>query len=332
MRNKTEAIEVRPYQVLCAICHVGAEECPPGVRALTDAIAAGPDRPITLVCNAGGVFAYQQPGTDSDSDDGPEFNCKRDLDILQRLDLAPGSTPPARTLLMLTMAAIPTVKGICGYDRVTADIWRGCAHADSGRYERNRELGVAPFIAARPEEELVGEKLRSMEALHSASEVTIRPHLLMCATCQYGAGIRPPLRDDNLPELLELILSERPDLPIRFAPGADWMMCAPCPARVPELNACVNTMGSGGLSNQKRDLDLLRLLGLGYGSSLPARELLLLLFERVRSTREVCGRDNRLPSVWWDGCGEHNHENPQGNENHRKGRRALLRRLRKLSG
>ncbi len=332
MKQPRKPLDVRPYQVLCTICHAGADECPPRIQALTEAVAASPDRPIRLVCNAGGVYTYQDPGTADDTPEGPEFNRKRDLDILQRLDFPPGSILPARTLLKLVMQVIPTVGGLCGYEKATADIWRGCAHAFSGRYEKSCAQGIAPLIAPRAEELMVAEKERSMAALRSATEVTLRPHLLMCATCQYGGGTRPPLKEDNLPELVQLILTERPDLPIKFAPGADWMMCAPCPQCVPELTACTNVLGSGGMSNEKRDLDLLRILGLGYGSALPAREMFLHLFERVPSTREVCRGENRPPSVWWDGCHQSNDENPRGNENYRKGRRALMRRLKKLSG
>ena len=132
------------------------------------------------------------------------------------------------------------------------------------------------------------------------------------------------MANDNLPELLQIILTERPDLPVTLVRGADWMMCAPCPRRVPELNACVNVAGSGGLSNELRDLDLLELLGLHYGDTLPARELYLLLLDRVPLTTLVCARDNPGLSVWWDNCGARDHADAQGNANYRKGREELL--------
>jgi hypothetical protein len=164
-----------------------------------------------------------------------------------------------------------------------------------------------------------------MAALRSAAEVTIRPHILLCAVCQYGGGTRPPFKPDNLPELLEMILTTRPDIPIKMAEAADWMMCAPCPNRAPKLNACVNVLGSGGLSNQKRDLDTLQKLGLRYGSVMKARDLYRLIFERIPTTQDICKRDNPCPSVWWDGCGEKNQA--EGNENYEKGRKQLTRRL-----
>ena len=96
-----------------------------------------------------------------------------------------------------------------------------------------------------------------------------------------AAARGPPYKADNLPELLQLILTKKPDVPIKMARQADWMMCGPCPSRVAKLNACVNVLGSGGLSNEKRDLDMLQKLGLNFGSVMPARKLYQLIFERI---------------------------------------------------
>jgi hypothetical protein len=280
---------------------------------------------MTLVCNAGDVYCYQDPGPADDTPPGPDFNRKRDLDILQRLDLEPGCTLPARALLLTVLKRITTVSGICGYATVTAAEWAGCPQAKSGNYERGHARGIAPLIPPRSELEMAEEKKKSLAALYAAKEVTIRPHILLCAVCQYGGGTRPPYREDNLPELLEVILTKNPQLPIRMARQADWMMCAPCPKRVALLNACVNVLGSGGLSNEKRDLDMLQKLGLHFGSSLPARELLRLIFERIPTTKEICGRDNAMPSVWWDPCGESNFKH--GQPNYEKGRKELMEKL-----
>lgn len=319
-------LTLRPYQVLCVICSMGEGDNSSQkeiYRKIVDAVRENPDMPITLRCNAGDVYVYQDTGMADDTPEGADFNRKRDLDILQKLDLAPGSTIPARTLFMSVLKTINTVSGICGYDTVTSDAWRGCPKAKSGNYERGCEKGIAELISPRSEEEMAMEKERSLQALYSADEVTIRPHILLCAVCQYGGGTRPPLKADNLPELIEMILTSKPDIPIKMTPQADWMMCAPCPARVPELNACVNVLGSGGLSNEKRDLDMLQKLGLHFGSVMKARELYRLIFEKIPTTQEICKREgNHSPSVWWDGCGESNCE--KGTENYEKGRMMLM--------
>ena len=119
------------------------------------------------------------------------------------------------------------------------------------------------------------EKERSIEALRSAREISMRPHLLLCAVCQYGLGIRSPFAEDNLPEFLDIVFNENPDIMITLVPGADWMMCAPCPWRVPDRNACFTGRNySGGLYNQIKDLNVLQSLGLTYGTKMTAREFL----------------------------------------------------------
>jgi len=154
----------------------------------------------------------------------------------------------------------------------------------------------------------------------------IRPHVAMCAICNYGShdGTPTPLAADNIVEFIR-ILRERPETPVTMAQGADWMVCAPCGRRVPEMNACVNVYGSGGLSNEKRDLDLLQVLGLTFGGTLPGRDFLRLLLARVPSTQGICRRDNPDLSVWWDGCGQANRVG--GNAGYARGRELLLREL-----
>jgi hypothetical protein len=326
--NKEElsAITLRPYQLLCIVCSFGEENLNPKeekIRKTLEAIRENPDIPISLKCNAGDVYIYQDPGTEEDTEEGSEYNRKRDLDILQRLDMAPGDTLPARTLFLRLLKMIPTVSGICGYGTVTSDAWRGCLKAKSVYYEKGREIVIASIIHPRSEEEMAREKERSLEAMYSAKEITIRPHILLCAVCQYGGGTRPPFKPDNLPEFIELVLTKKSDVPVKMAKQADWMMCAPCPAHVPKLNACVNVLGSGGLSNEKRDLDTLQRLGLTYGSVMPARKLYQLIFERIQTTQDICKREgSHSPSVWWDGCGEANCE--KGNESYEKGRLELM--------
>jgi hypothetical protein len=144
--------------------------------------------------------------------------------------------------------------------------------------------------------------------------------------CQYGGGVRPPFKPDNLPELVEMVLTIKPDIPITLVRGADWMMCAPCAARAPELNACVcGPISSGGLYNELKDLNLLQRLGLTYGTTMKARELFKLIFERVPSALGVCALNNHgnpPNSFWWDPCGESNVKG--GNKNYEKGRKELL--------
>jgi hypothetical protein len=318
---------LRPYQLLCLICSLGGSRGPKDatLQKLAVRIRRNPDLPLTLVCNAGDVYAFQDPGVAGDTPEGRDFNRKRDLDILQRMGWPPGVTLPARTALRMIHQQIPSVAGLCGYARVTSAAWKGCPSAGRSAYAKGHQKGLDALLPPRNKEELVCEKAASIRALHSAKVVTIRPHLLLCAVCQYGDGLRPPYAEDNLPEWLDLILHKNPDVLIKMARQADWMMCAPCPHRAPKLNACVNVLGSGGLSNEKRDLDMLQILGLEFGSTMKARDLLRRMFARIPSTQAVCVRNNGCPSVWWDGCGEYNLK--KGNVSYTKGRRKMLKEL-----
>ncbi|MBI5817906.1 MAG: hypothetical protein HZA88_02875 [Verrucomicrobia bacterium] len=328
--GEKNAVSVRPYQLLCVFCSIGeGKDGDEKIEKLKQVVRDHPDVPLRIVCNAGDVYVYQDPGTREDSPEGRDFNRKRDLDILQRMSWQPGTVLPARTVFRSLHKHITTVAGICGYGTVTSPAWKGCPKAKSGCYEKGRQQGVQAIIPPRTEQEMAKEKERSIQAMLSAKEITIRPHILLCAVCQYGGGTRPPFKADNLPDLLQMILTKKPDVSIKMARQADWMMCGPCPSRVAKLNACVNVLGSGGLSNEKRDLDMLQKLGLNFGSVMPARKLYQLIFERIPTTQDICKREgNQSPCVWWDGCGESNCK--KGNANYEKGRKELMEKLQQV--
>lgn len=334
-----DCIPLRPYRLACLFCMLGEERCDDETRApfeslnaqpfwagkhaalreLLAAILSAPDTPVALPCNAGGVFAWQDPGTDEDSPEGAVYNVKRDLDVIERLDLSPGSVLPARILLYRMQKHLPTVHGVCGYDIVTADGWRGCPKAGAGFYERGREMRVDEIIPVRSDEVRAAEKVESLKVITSGGPVPVRPHMLLCGVCQYGNGIRPPFHADNLPELMRHILAH-PDTPIRVARGADWAMCAPCRGRVPGTNVCVTVGGHGGLSDSLRDLNVLQLLGTQYGDVLPASELYRRIFETMPTTVAACTRTHTRPSVWWDSCAD----KADGYGPYVKGREALM--------
>ena len=319
-------VGARPYQLLCAICSIGQGVDKPDddkVGRLLAAVKADPDVPIRVRCNVGSIFGFQDPGARDDTPEGADYNQKRDLDILHRMDLTPGVTLPARVLFSRVFDRIATVAGLCGYDTVTAEAWRGCAKATSGFYEKGHAAGLAAIIPPRDEEEMREEKEKSVATLRSAKEINMRPHLLICAVCQYGNGIRPPFAEDNLPEFLEIVLNENPHIMITMAPGADWMMCAPCPWRAAERNACVTGRNCcGGLYNQIKDLNVLQALGLTYGDKMTAGEFYQLALERIPAVEWVCALDNAdlLPnSLWWNACDA---RKPQ--TQYKKGREQLL--------
>jgi len=325
---------IRPYQLLCTICSLGEEgdsgaEQYQRCKEIRDAVRRNPDIPVTLSCSAGALYSYQESGIEEDTPESEEFNRKRDLDVLQILSLPPGITLPARALFKTLLMGVSTVSGLCAYHTVTGNAWKGCPLANTGNYERGQEKGINALIPPRSEEEMAAEKKKSLEALSAAEEVTVRPHILACAVCQYGEGLRPPFKEDNLPELIDLIINKKPDIRIKLVRGADWMMCAPCPGRIPELSACSHVWGCGELDSQKRDLDLLQKLGLQFGSTMKAREFYRLLFERLTTTHgipDTCLKYNAMPSVWWDECAGHLYQaNPRAK--YEKGKRELMEKL-----
>ena len=320
MTRGSGSLQVRPYQLMCAVCSLGAGNAGEVAahpryamaKAILATLAAQPDVPVTLRCQAGHIYAYQDPGTDEDTPEGSEYNRKRDLDILQRLDLVPGATLPARTLLMRLLSRIPVAMGICGYREVSSEAWRGCARATSGSYERGVARGIDAIIPPRDEDEMERQKRESGQAICSAEALTIRPHILLCNVCHFGGRLLrgealplTPIVEDNVVEFLERVLND-PDVPVVMARGADPMICAPCPRWVPEARACTNVTGSGGLANEKRDLDVLQRLGLTYGARMHAADLYRLVFARIPTVADICVRDNpagadRQGSVW-DSC------------------------------
>ncbi len=150
-------VAARPYQLLCAVCSIGQGVDHPGndkVSRLLEAVKADPDVPVTVRCNIGSLFGFQDPGTEDDTPEGADYNQKRDLGILHRLDLTPGVTLPARILFTRVFDRIATVSGICGYDTVTSDAWRGCPKAKCGSFEKGLAAGISGIFPPRDDPEM----------------------------------------------------------------------------------------------------------------------------------------------------------------------------------
>lgn len=323
--KRPKPMTLRPYQAMCIVCSLGKSDAgptAPRLKEILEALRKNPDQPVALCCNSSDQFAYQNPGLQDDTPEGADFNVKRDMEILLRMDLAPGSVLPARVLLLRLLNAITSTDGICGYDTVTSGAWRGCPKAKSGLYEAGQKKGIAAIFAPREKGKMADDKQKSLEDMAGADAIRIRPHILVCAVAQYGNGVRPPFDPDNLPEMIQLIL-QHPETPITLVTGADWMMCGPCPSRVADLNACVcGKIASGGLYNEMKDLNVLRVLGLTFGTTMPAREIYKLIFDRIPKTDGVCALTHGTPenSVWRDGCGR----KPDPCPGYRKGREELM--------
>jgi hypothetical protein len=308
MKTSNEAIEVRPHHLLCLFC---ARERPgdvpdsQAVAALAETVRRDPGLPLVLCCRSDDSFAFQSPPGGGDDPADACFRQKQDMEVLFRMDLSPGAILPARIAVARARKACTSVSGICGYGEVTGPAWQGCPLAGTGLYERARETGLEQIFPPREAGEMERDKASSLGVMRAAAAIRVRPHILLCAVAQYGRGVRPPFKDDNLPELLQLI-PERPETRIELVGGADAMMCAPCGARCTTRGTCMGPgfVNSGGLFNELKDLRILQILGLSFGEVVPARELFLRIFTRIPTTVNSCALERSVPelSVWWDPC------------------------------
>ena len=315
-------LHVRPYELLCLICRRGRADTPVPAAAdrlaeLAAAIRRDPGQPVTVRANADGVYRYQNPGRANDTPEGALFNEWRDQQILHRLGLVPGATRPARELLDRVLKEIASARDVCGGAADAPVAWRGCPRAASGAYEQGRALGLAVHVPPRPAAELAVAKQESAAAVLAARPLRLRPHHLMCMACFHGGRTDPaPIADDNLAEALAVIAGD-PEYPVELVRGC-CQICPPCPSYDPASNVCTSASGMS-LRDQKKDLDLLRLLGLQYGDVRPARELYTRIFAAVDSTQRICGHGDGIKRAReWFGCGA------TGNDGYTKARACNL--------
>jgi hypothetical protein len=240
----------------------------PTERALLDALRQNPAQPLTLRCVTHSDYDYQNPP----GEDAPAL---AELQILQRLGLAPGDTRPAIELI-------------------------------------ERLGGRGEWLWRRSPAEMARAKRESVQVMLAATQLEIRPHHLMCMSCFFGRIGCPDLAslgdlrelalaEDNLCEAIQ-IAQRRPDTPIRLIEGP-CMICPPCPSYHAATRRCLG--GSGmALRDEWKDLAVLERLDLRYGDILPARELFALLYARIPSTKEICGfGDGLARAPEWRICG-----------------------------
>ncbi len=299
------ALSVRPYQLMCVVCRIGAgctgDLGDARLTTILEAVRHDPKLPLSLRCNVDTVYRYQNPGRGEDTAEGELYNAKRDLDIVQKLGLVPGDTRPAIDMFERVLTHIPQSRGICGYETHTSDTWRGCPQAGSGNYEKGRELGINALIPPRDPQEKTLYKQTSAAAIYQAPALRIRPHHLLCMSCFHGGqDTLASIEEDNLFEAIDAI-QKKPDLPVTLIAGV-CMICPPCGNYDPAHELCLGGR-SMALRDQKKDLDVLQKLGLKYGDTLPAHMLFQLLYERILSTRDICGYgDGRARAPEWSIC------------------------------
>jgi len=312
-----ESLDVRPYELVHVISRIGkGRQDDLGDERLTSilrAVRQNPAMPITLRCNVTTAYAYQNPGRARDTPEGELFNVRRDLRILQRMGLVPGDTRPAIELFRRLLENVETAKGILWFGEVTSDVWVG-EPRERGHYERGRALGLKAILPLRGTDEMARAKRTSTRAMYDADLLKIRPHHLMCMSCFYGGReVLEPIEEDNLFEAIDIV-QRNPEIPIELVCGP-CMICPPCHGYDPATGQCIAGIGMS-LRDELKDLDVLQRLGLTYGDVFSARELFARLYERIPSTRLICGHgDGIYRGPEWRVCG-----GPDGDPRYAKAR------------
>ena len=292
-------ITIEARQLLGLICRKGGADCPlidaERAEEVLAQLAADPSVSVRLVSDAEELPHYTWGGERAEP--GDVLNRMRDLKVLQRLGMCPGDTRRSRYLIELLFAQIASPWGICAFDTPG---WEGCEQARSGAYESVRNAGWHEVVYCRSDEERAAYRERNERAVAEGERLFIRPHHLMCMSCWYNGGAgRGPRPNDTLAEVLERIQRE-PDVPITLVEGP-CEACDCCDGFHPESGRCVH---AGGLiRDYLKDLDVLQRIGLMPGDTLPAREVLALIFERIGSTTEICGfGDGEVTADPWRVC------------------------------
>ncbi len=315
------ALEMLARQLLGTVCVAGGAECPLFVSkdqaaAMLGKVRSDPTATIRLTSDADRIRHYQSL-TETDFaavDRDAVFNRKRDLDVLQRLGLAPGDARRARYLYELLFERIDTPDSICAYNTPG---WEGCPAARSGIYESIREKGWRELVFDRNEKEMARARRESSRRIVSDPVLHVRPHHLMCMSCWYGSTGGGDARTNDTLDLLWTRISTDPDVEIMLVEG-NCEACHCCDGFHPETTRCVHTCGL--IRDYKKDLDIFQKLGLMPGDRMNARALLSLLFERIPSTRDVCGYETGVvTSREWEICG-----GADGNRGYERARREVL--------
>jgi len=285
------SLSIRPYDVIRLIATLGRGEEPgePALSELLAGVSKDPYLPLTLRATTSGPYRELNP-----SDGSPETleSRRRDLMLLQRLGLVPGDSRPAICLLQRVLETIESIADLAHSPEMAA------------HYERGRARGLGAIIPSRSTEEMAGAKATSAKALLAAAGLRFRPHHLLCMCCFYGRRIDQglaPIAEDNLYEGIAA-MQGNPEIPVTLVEGP-CDICPPCPGFDPQAGVC-RAAQSMGLRDELKDLQVLHLLGLEYGDTLPARDLLRRLFAMVTSTTQVCGYGTGVTTApEWRVCG-----------------------------
>ncbi len=223
---------------------------------------------------------------------------KRDLDVLQKLGLLPGDVRIARDLYELIALRIKDVKEICGYNGMEGSKWPACPLADQNYYA-NGNQGINLL---NDKEVMSYWKEISCKEIEEAQVFKVRAHHMLCIICyisrdDFKNGYEP-LAEDNLYEMW-MKMRENPDIPVTLIEGpGDCMVCPPCYGFDNERKLCF--VGCH-LRDRKKDADTFQKLDMLPGDTLPAREIVRRIYERIPSSFGICSFEYES-AYQWKGC------------------------------
>ena len=305
------SMDVRPHQLMMIVSKLGAgckdDLGDAELNEILKASRANPALPLTLRCPTTTVYDYQNP-EDRYKDSKEElFYARADLTILHLMAMVPGETRTAIEMFNKLISGVKTAKDILYFDEVTSEQWQGIPEAC--HYDKGRSLGIRSIVYQRDPEDEARYKVSSTKLMYDGKKLQIRPHHLMCMSCFYGLRkFAPPkknlqfapIREDNLYEAIE-IMDRNPEIPVELVCGT-CMICPPCYNYDKATKRCVCPTGMS-IRDELKDLDVLQRLGLNYGDVMPAWKLYELLYEKVPSTKSICGYgDGVVRSSEWSIC------------------------------
>ncbi|NMB95576.1 MAG: hypothetical protein GYA02_03055 [Clostridiaceae bacterium] len=288
-------ISIWPQHLLCMRCMNGGGKLPfMEEKRLREKLDLIKSKPIVFLHLQA---AFDEIGARTDIfREQNHIERKRDLDVLQKLGLTPGSVRLAKDLFRLVEERIPTLKGICIYENVTPGKWDECPLAR----EKYFEDGKDNLVYKRIKEEMVKAKIDSCKNIESMDRIYIRAHHMLCIFCFVGKKTSiKPIEEDNLYEVWKK-MKDNPKIPVTLAEGcSSCMICPPCHGFEPERGIC---NAGCHLRDRKKDLDVFQRLGLIPGDTLLAEDLILLIYEKIPTVKGIC-EYGASTSPEWDACG-----------------------------
>lgn len=289
-----ECVVLRPHHLLCLFCLKGGGDPPDRDEWKLDEVLGKIQEDRNLLITLQTAFNCIGGPTTQPTMYDPATR-RKDLQVLQKLNLAPGDTRSAYWLLSLALPRfIPTLWNVCNLNGESGPAWKECPVAHTEAYHRGTQAGVCPVRSA---EEMASAKAESCQEIEKCERLRIRAHHLLCIMAFWGRFLDEPIAADNLWEPL-VRMRENPDIEVELIEGA-CQVCPPCSVFDPKREICD---GACGLRDRLKDLNTFQRLGLAPGDVRTARELYDLIYERIDDISQICGGNNP-DNIEWANCG-----------------------------